>query len=192
MNVPEVQGRAAPRACLETQAQCYISLPAATLSASGESRAHLQGGTLVLSQVVKAAGLEGGPERKGAPAGGLVLPESTGRQRLGGDAARRRAMAQPGLSTLTCRWRRGSTQPGPEGLRGPSRGPGCCVWIRKELRLSEVMGEAVAGPTGSSPYKRRPQGSHSLLAPMRTPRGKVATEIHRGSSPRAKPAWASI
>lgn len=49
-------------------------------------------------------------------------------------------MAQPGAQHADMPLEEGLHQPGPEGLC-PPRGPGCCVWIRKELRLSEVMGK---------------------------------------------------
>ena len=49
-------------------------------------------------------------------------------------------MAQPGAPHPGIPSEEGLHPPGPEGLR-PPRGPGCCVWIRKESRLDKVMGK---------------------------------------------------
>lgn len=185
MNVPDVQGRWCPGRALQTQAQwLHLTPPATSLSASGESRARLQGCTLALSQVArKAAGLEGGPERERGPswwAGVARVHEGQGLR--GGDAARRRAMAQPGAPHPGIPSEEGLHPPGPEGLR-PPRGPGCCVWIRKESRLNKVMGKQRLVLQHPASLQEETPGLPLSPCPHAHTQRKGRMRTQRGSSP---------
>lgn len=174
-----------PGRALQTQAQwLHLTPPAASLLASGESRAHLQGCTLALSQVArKAAGLEGGPERERGPswwAGVAQVHEGQGLR--GGDAARRRAVAQPGAPHPGMPSEEGLHPPGPEALR-PPRGPGCCVWIRKEWRLSEVMGKQRLVLQHPASLQEETPGLPLSPCPHAHAQRKGRVRTQRGSSP---------